>query len=81
MLHGRMPTDILLTSWNTRLQQESPGTNDTMKLLVHSAMIFFGTLIAAALVALGEPAAAEVKMVMQTSPSAEMVVGLLGLGE
>ena len=26
-----------------------------MKLLIHSAMIFFGTLMAAALVALGEP--------------------------
>jgi len=31
-----------------------------MKLLVQSAMIFFGTLMAAALVALGEPAGADV---------------------
>jgi hypothetical protein len=34
-----------------------------MKLLVESAMVFFGTLLAAALVALGEPAQAEVEMV------------------
>lgn len=30
-----------------------------MKLLIESAMIFFGTLMAAAVVALGEPARAE----------------------
>ena len=30
-----------------------------MKLLIESAMIFFGTLMAAALVALGEPARAD----------------------
>jgi hypothetical protein len=50
-----------------------------MKLLVRSAIVFFGTLVAAALVALGEPAVAEVQMAVQTSPSAEMVVSLLGL--
>jgi hypothetical protein len=50
-----------------------------VKLLVQSAMVFFGTLIAAALVALGEPAVAEVQMAVQTSPSAEMIVALLGL--
>lgn len=32
-----------------------------MKLLIQSAMIFFGTLMAAAVVALGEPARAEVE--------------------
>lgn len=31
-----------------------------MKLLIQSAMIFFGTLMAAAFVALGEPAPSEV---------------------
>ena len=31
-----------------------------MNLLIQSAMIFFGTLMAAAVVALGEPAQAEV---------------------
>jgi len=33
-----------------------------MKLLIQSAMIFFGTLMAAGLVALGEPAGAHVAM-------------------
>lgn len=35
-----------------------------MKLLLQSAMIFFGTLMAAAVVALGEPAQADVSMVV-----------------
>jgi hypothetical protein len=48
-----------------------------MKLFVQSTMIFFGTLLAAALVALGEPATAEVQMV-QSTPSVELV-SLLGL--
>lgn len=48
-----------------------------MKLFVQSSMIFFGTLIAAALVALGEPATAEVQMV-QSAPELT-IVGLLGL--
>jgi hypothetical protein len=52
-----------------------------MKLLVQSAIVFFGTLIAAALVALGEPAAAEVQMAVQTPPSAETVVNLFVLDE
>lgn len=34
-----------------------------MKLLVETSIVFFGTLLAAALVALGEPASAEVEMV------------------
>lgn len=34
-----------------------------MKLLIQSAMIFFGTLMAAAVVALGEPAQADVALV------------------
>jgi hypothetical protein len=51
-----------------------------MKIVIQSAMVFFGTLLAAALVALGEPAQAEVQMVVQTPP-AEMVVGLLGLSD
>lgn len=33
-----------------------------MKLLIQSSMIFFGTLMAAAVVALGEPAQAEVAL-------------------
>ena len=51
-----------------------------MKLIVQSAMVFFGTLMAAALVALGEPGAAEVQMAVQ-APPAEMVVSLLGLDQ
>lgn len=50
-----------------------------MKLLLQSAIVFFGTLIAAALVALGAPGNAEVEMAVQTSPAAETVVSLLGL--
>ena len=49
-----------------------------MKLLVQSTMVFFGTLLAAALVALGEPANAEVEMV-QAPHSDAIVVSLLGL--
>ena len=46
-----------------------------MKLLFQSLTIFFGTLIAAALVALGAPATAEVEM----ANTAPVVVALLGL--
>ena len=46
-----------------------------MKLFVQSTMIFFGTLLAAALVALGEPASAEVQMAQPDIP----IVSLLGL--
>lgn len=49
-----------------------------MKLFVQSAMVFLGTLLAAALVALGEPAEAEVQMAMQAPPP-ELVAGLFGL--
>ena len=48
-----------------------------MKLLVQSTVVFFGTLLAAALVALGEPANAEVQMVQ--APQDAIVVALLGL--
>jgi hypothetical protein len=57
------------------------GRRVARKLLVQSAIVFFGTLIAAALVALGEPAAAEVQMAVQTPPSAETVVNLFVLDE
>jgi hypothetical protein len=48
-----------------------------MKLFVQTSMVFFGTLLAAALVALGEPGSAEVQMVH--SAPAEQLVSLLGL--
>ena len=82
MLRGSTPTDGGFTFWNTAGQgvgRSAPPTS--MKHLIQSAMVFFGTLLAAALVALGEPAEAEVQMVVQTPPSAEMVVGLLGLSD
>ena len=47
-----------------------------MKLVVQSTMVFFGTLLAAALVALGEPASAEVRMVQHEI----VAVSLLSLG-
>lgn len=43
-----------------------------MKLLIQSAMIFFGTLMAAAVVALGEPAQGEVAMLSVPIESASM---------
>lgn len=54
---------------------------NTMKLAFQSAVVFFATLLAAALVALGEPGNAEVQMVVQTPPAADTVVALLGLSE
>ena len=51
-----------------------------MKLFLQSTMIFFGTLLAAALVALGAPGDAEVQMAIQT-PAADTVVSLLGLDD
>jgi hypothetical protein len=48
-----------------------------MKLLVQSSMVFFGTLLAAALVALGQPASSEVQMVQPDM----MIVSLLQLAE
>jgi len=51
-----------------------------MKLFIQSTMIFFGTLLAAALVALGEPGTAEVRMAQSaTPPAGEMVATLFGL--
>ena len=49
-----------------------------MKLFLQSAIVFFGTLLAAALVALGDPGHAEVQMATQAQPAAETVVSLLG---
>ena len=51
-----------------------------MKLVLQSAIVFFGTLLAAALVALGEPGNAEVQMAVQAPPS-DVLVALLGLDE
>jgi len=51
-----------------------------MKLFVQTAIVFFGTLLAAALVALGEPGKAEVQMAVQAMP-AETVALLFGLQE
>jgi hypothetical protein len=52
-----------------------------MKLFVQSTIVFFGTLLAAALVALGEPATAEVRMIAQAEPAASTVASLLGLDD
>jgi hypothetical protein len=49
-----------------------------MKLLLNSALVLFATLLAAALVAFGEPGAAEVR-VAQSAPDAATVVSLLAL--
>ena len=51
-----------------------------MKLIVQTAIVFFGTLLAAALVAFGEPGDAEVQMAVQAPPP-ELVATLFGLQE
>lgn len=48
-----------------------------MKLFLRTSMIFFGTLLAAAVVALGEPASIELEMV-GAAPQ-DVLVALLGL--
>ena len=50
-----------------------------MKLFVQSAIVFFGTLLAAGLVALGEPAAAEVQLA--TVPAPVAVASLFGVDQ
>ncbi|MDB5753402.1 MAG: hypothetical protein JWP65_3823 [Ramlibacter sp.] len=49
-----------------------------MKLFLQTSMIFFGTLLAAGLVALGAPAHAEVQMV-GAAPSYDLVLVSFGL--
>ena len=50
-----------------------------MKIIVQSLMVFFGTLLAAALVELGEPATAEVNMLAQSPAVDTVIVSLLGI--
>jgi len=38
-----------------------------MKLILQSSIVFFGTMLAAALIALGEPASVEVQMAQPTA--------------
>ncbi|MBC7470529.1 MAG: hypothetical protein H7322_14480 [Ramlibacter sp.] len=47
-----------------------------MKLLLQSAMIFFGTLIAAAVVALGEPVQSDFALAKPSAPTLAGVVEL-----
>lgn len=47
-----------------------------MKLLVQSAMIFFGTLMAAAVVALGEPAKADIALAESAKAATSGAPGL-----
>lgn len=67
---------------NTCLQERGSSCSPiAMKLFVQSAIVFFGTLIAAALVALGAPANAEVQMMVQASPPPQMVAMLFGIAQ
>ena len=52
-----------------------------MKLFVQTAIVFFGTLLAAALVALGEPGKAVVQMAAVQATPTETVAVLFGLQE
>ena len=47
-----------------------------MKLLIQSAMIFFGTLMAAGVVALGEPAGVRVAVTAQPVGAAPVVASV-----
>ena len=49
-----------------------------MNLFLQSAIVLFGTVLAAALVALGAPGNAEVEMAVQAPPP-EMVASLFGI--
>ena len=49
-----------------------------MKLFLQSSIVFLGTLLAAALVALGEPGDAAVQMAVQ-SPPPQLVAALFDL--
>jgi len=49
-----------------------------MKSFFRSLMVIVGTLLAATLVALGEPGAAEVQMAAQSAPTGQVVAALLG---
>ena len=46
-------------------------------ILVRSLAVVLGTVLAAALIALGAPGDAEVQMAVQGAPSAELVASLL----
>ena len=52
-------------------------SDNDMTVLIRSLMVFLGTLLAAALVAIGAPGAAEVQIAVQGTPGAEMVASLL----
>jgi hypothetical protein len=80
-LRGCGTTDSTFTFWNSALQAMPFVAPKAMKLFLQSAIVFFGTLLAAALVALGDPGHAEVQMVTQAQPAAATVVGMLGLDE
>ena len=59
--------------------KQFPSSRHSMKILFQSAMVFLGALVAAALVAWGEPGTAEVQMATQGTPAAEVVASALGL--
>lgn len=49
-----------------------------MKLILQTVVVFLGTVLAAALVALGEPGRAAVQIAVH-SPPPQLVAGLFGL--
>ena len=50
-----------------------PESSTPMKVLVQTAMVFAGTVMAAALIVLGEPAQAELQ-IARTAPQADAVI-------
>lgn len=52
-----------------------------MKPVLRSVIVILVTLFAAALVALGEPGAAEVQMAAQSAPTGQVVAALFGADE
>jgi hypothetical protein len=75
------PTDAWFTFCNSARQDRAFPFLHPMKLFLQTAMIFFGTLLAAGLVALGEPGSAEVEMVQAPQSAGTVLVGLLGLDD
>ena len=75
-------TDSAPMFWNSAVQERgSSCSHPPMKLFVQSAIVFFGTLLAAALVAVGQPASAEVQMMVQASPPPQLVAMVFGLDQ
>jgi hypothetical protein len=78
--HAPEPTDGDPVFLDTAGQGRGSSCSHTPMKFFVSAIVFFGTLMAAALVALGAPGNAEVQMAVQAPPP-EIVATLFGLDD